>query len=620
MKTDKNTVIGFTLMGIMLIVLFWYNNKQNQASMTERKRLEDSTARANEAKITPAMREKAKADSLRNDTSRRVASSGDFGTGAAIGQEQLVTVENELMKVTFTNKGGNVKFVALKNYKSFDSSLVTLGSNKDRLGYAINTGKMAVQTNDLFFPAPAVAKNADGSQTVTYSLKDSTGKAVQHVFTIRPNQYLVDWNVDIDHADQLLNGSLNINWHVETQQHEKSARYERAQMSNICFSEDKEFDYISAKTERKFEKPVQWVGAVQQFFNTTLITKKDFNSGDVKWARHMVDTSKLLATVDASLQAKVSGNQVSFPMQLYYGPNDYKVLKNQAAPEMDKIINLGRDMYSFVRPINKYIIMPVFNFFSSFVTNYGWVILLLTLFIRLLTAPLTYGSYLNGAKMKILRPELDELKKKYKDDQQGFAMAQMQFNKEAGVNMLGGCLPALLQIPIFFALYSFFNSNIALRGQEFLWSKDLSAFDAVISWKTEIWGLSWALNNHVSLFTITAVITSFLISIYNMSMTPTQDNPALKYMPYIFPFILFFVFNGLPSALTWYYTVSNLITLGLQFVIQNYIIDHDKIVAKIEEKRKAPKKGPSKWQERMQQMQETQKKMQEMKNRSQNKK
>jgi YidC/Oxa1 family membrane protein insertase len=174
---------------------------------------------------------------------------------------------------------------------------------------------------------------------------------------------------------------------------------------------------------------------------------------------------------------------------------------------------------------------------------------------------------------------------------------------------LGGCIPALLQIPIFFALYSFFNSNINLRGESFLWAKDLSSFDSIVSWNTEIWGIG----NHLSLFTITAVITSFLISIYNMSMTPTQDNPMLKYMPYIFPFILFFVFNTLPSALTWYYTVSNLITLALQFVIQNYIIDHNKILAKIEQKRKEPKKK-SKWQERFDQVQEQQRRMQELKN------
>lgn len=255
--------------------------------------------------------------------------------------------------------------------------------------------------------------------------------------------------------------------------------------------------------------------------------------------------------------------------------------------------------------------MPVFDFFASFVKNYGWVIFLLTLFIRLVTAPLTYSSYLSGAKMKALRPELDVLKKKMGADQQGFAMEQMKLFREAGVNPLGGCIPALLQIPIFFALYSFFNSEIALRGQSFLWSEDLSSFDSIASLPFSI----PAFGNHISLFTITAVITSFLISIYNMSMTPTQDNPALKYMPYIFPFMLLFIFNSLPSALTWYYTVSNVITLLLQFVIQNYIINHDKILSKIEAKRKAPK-TKSKWQERYEQMLESQKKVQELKNKT----
>jgi YidC/Oxa1 family membrane protein insertase len=258
--------------------------------------------------------------------------------------------------------------------------------------------------------------------------------------------------------------------------------------------------------------------------------------------------------------------------------------------------------------------MPVFNFFAGFIANFGWVILLLTLFIRLVTSPLTYSSYLSGAKMKVLRPELDELKKKLGGDQQAFAMEQMKLFREAGVNPLGGCIPALLQIPIFFALYSFFNSNIALRGQSFLWSHDLSTYDAVFHFPFSIWGLG----DHLSLFTITAVLTSFLISIYNMSMTPTQDNPAMKYMPYIFPFILLFVFNKLPSALTWYYTVSNLITLGLQFVIQHYIIDHNKILAKMDETRKKPK-TQSKWQERYSQMMEAQKKVQDLKDKNQKK-
>jgi YidC/Oxa1 family membrane protein insertase len=306
----------------------------------------------------------------------------------------------------------------------------------------------------------------------------------------------------------------------------------------------------------------------------------------------------------------VSGDNASIGLSLYYGPNEFKVLKTQA-PEMEKIVNLGRDLYSFVRPINKYILMPVFGFIAGFISNFGWVIFLLTIFIRLITAPLTYSSYLSSAKMKVLKPELDAIKKKLGDDQQAFAMEQMKLFREAGVNPLGGCIPALLQIPIFFALYSFFNSNITLRGQSFLWSHDLSSFDSIATLPFSI----PSYGNHVSLFTLTAVLTSFLMSIYNMAMTPTQDNPALKYMPYIFPVMLLFIFNGLPSALTWYYTVSNVITLLMQLVIQKVIINHDKILADIEVKRKTPKKK-SNWQTKYEQMMEAQKKVQDLKDRT----
>jgi YidC/Oxa1 family membrane protein insertase len=265
-------------------------------------------------------------------------------------------------------------------------------------------------------------------------------------------------------------------------------------------------------------------------------------------------------------------------------------------------------MYSFVRPINTYIIMPVFDFFKNFVSNYGIAILLLTLFIRLLTSPLVYSSYLSGAKMKALRPEIDILKKKTNGDQQQMGVEQMKLFREAGVNPLGGCIPALLQIPIFFALFSFFNSNVALRGQSFLWARDLSIYDVVVKLPFTI----PAYGDHVSLFATLAVITSFLISLYGMSMTPDQSNPAMKYMPYIMPVMLLLFFNRLPAALTWYYTVSNVITLILQFVIQNYIIDHDKILAKLQANRTKPKTKP-KWQERFEQMQEAQKKIQQSK-------
>jgi YidC/Oxa1 family membrane protein insertase len=278
---------------------------------------------------------------------------------------------------------------------------------------------------------------------------------------------------------------------------------------------------------------------------------------------------------------------------------------------MENIVPYGSGVFAFVKYINRYVLLPVFDFIQKHVASMGIVILLLTLFIRILTSPILYKSYLSGAKMKALKPEIDELKKKHGEDKQAFGMEQMKLWKSAGVNPLGGCLPALLQIPIFMSLYYFFQGNIDLRGESFLWAKDLAAYDSIYNLPFYI----PAYGNHISLFTITATLTSLLISLYSMTNMQDDSNPVMKYMPYIFPILLLGVFNGLPAALTWYYTVSNTITLLLQFVIQKYIINHQKILAQIEENKKKPVKQ-SKLQERLLAMQETQKKVQELKNKN----
>ena len=608
MGMDRNTVIGFVLLAILLFAYLFISSKNSQDLMRQRKIYEDSIALVN------AMRKPDVAPA--KDTVQAVAAIQDTSgfNKALIADEKLLTIENNLMKIVFTNKGGQFESVHLKKYRSFDSTDVQLVGKADQITYPINTGpNQTSQIADLYFTQGTVARNPDGSQLVTYSLQGPGNEVLTHQFKIKPDDYAIDWDIQVTGRNRLFNqGTLNITWHAEPVQHQSDVEYEMACTStNICFYEDDDFDYISSNNQKKFEKPVQWIAASQQFFSVILRAKNNFSGGEVNWVRETADTSRLIAKVETNVQAKFpEGESSTIPLQVYYGPNDYNILKKQA-PGMDKIINLGRDMYSFVRPINVYIIMPVFDFFRKFISSYGVVILLLTLFIRLCTSPLIYKSYLSGAKMKVLRPEMDALKKKHGDDQQAYGMEQMKLFREAGVNPLGGCIPALLQIPIFFALYSFFNSNIALRGQPFLWAKDLSAYDSILNLGFDIpfYG------SHVSLFTLLAVVTSFLISLYGMSNAPDQNNPALKYMPYIFPVLLLGFFNKLPSALTWYYTVSNVITLVMQWVIQTYIIDHDKILAKIEETRKKPK-TKSKWQERMEQIQQAQPKVQQTKSKS----
>ncbi len=615
MKADKNTIVGFVLLGILFFVYFWYTNKQQAVLKGAEERAQDSIAQVKAAQVKPADPAIAYQDSVRNDSLSRISQAGAF-ENAGVGNEQNIAVENSLMRVIFSNKGGQIKSVRLKDYKSIDSSLVTLGGGKnDAIGYTVNTGNnQSTETANLYFTPSAITKKSDGSQIITYTLSSASGQKITHQYIIRPDNYMIDWNIGLAGANQLLtNNVMNFRWNISVNQHQYSGSYEKEQ-SRICFYDDKDgfdFERATGGANKEFENPTDWFTFKQQFFNATIISKNKFKSGKAEM-NSQPDSSTLLYQADANMQIAVAPSAtITVPLQMYYGPNAYYTMKKYDN-HMEDIVDLGSGIYSFVKYINRWIIMPVFDFLSGFIGNFGWVIALLTLFIRLVTSPLTYTSYLSGAKMKVMRPELAELKKKHGDDQQAYAVDQMKIFREAGVNPLGGCIPALLQIPIFFALYSFFSSNILLRGQSFLWANDLSTYDVIAKLPFSV---PFNYGDHVSLFTLTAVLTNFLIAIYNMSMTPDQSNPAMKYMPYIFPFVLLFIFNRLPAALTWYYTVSNIITLCIQFVIQNYIINHDKILADIQIKRKTPKQQ-SKWQERFQQTMEAQKKVQQLKDRS----
>jgi len=612
MKFDRNTVLGFVILAALFIGYFIYNGKEQAAYQKEKAQEQAKIDSIAKTKMSASDTLAIKIDSARADTITRVSNAGSFKK-EAIGNEQLVYVENELFKIAFTTKGGQPKWVELKNFENQDSSLVKLaGSDFDKISYPINTGDGKVAyTAELFFNKIDSVKNADGSISISFTLSDdSSALYVTHQFIVKPNDYLLDFNVQMKGADKLLTqGIMNLNWQYSAAQQESSISFEK-QNTQIGYVSDGEFDFhtIARRSSKDFDKSTQWIGVRQRFFLTILVAKNSFSSGSMEWTIPP-DSEKTIVQSTATLKMQMpAGSPSTAGFSIYYGPSDYHILKKYNM-KFEKLVNLGQGMYSFVRPLNRFVILPVFEFIKSFAGSYGLAIALLTIIIRLIISPLTYSSYLSGAKMKLLRPEIAALKAKFGGDQQQMSVAQMKLFREAGVNPLGGCIPALLQIPIFFALFSFFSSAVALRGESFLWATDLSAPDKVIQFGS-IPVITSILGDHISLFTITAVITSFLISLYSMSMTPDQSNPVLKYMPYIFPVFLLFIFNRLPSALTWYYTVSNLITLALQFVIQNYIIDHNKILAKMAENKKKPK-AKSKWQERMEQMQEQQKRLKE---------
>ena len=603
MNFDRNTVLGFVILALLFFGYFYYTNKE-QAAVRKNKAIQDSIANVNKPKPDTST---VKIDSAKADSVNRVVSAGVFYAPADT-TENLMFAENALIKIAFTNKGGQPKWVELKKYKNHDSSRVKLAAaDFNKISYAVNTGaNQSMQVDQLVFSAGKKSVNEKGDTVVVFSRHSSDmSSVITHRFVLKPDDYMIDFDVELTGADKLFTqGKMNLTWQYEAAQLESDIRFEK-ENSQIAYVMDDEFDYhtIGRRNSKEFDKPVNWIGVRQRFFNTILVAKNKFTSGKMDWNIPPDNQHKIVdVTSNMSIDVPASASS-TIPFSIFYGPSDYTVLKKYNK-QFDKLVNLGQGPYAFVRPVNRFLVMPIFDFMLSFIKSYGMAIALLTLIIRLLISPLTYSSYLSGAKMKMLRPEIAALKAKHGGDQQKMSMDQMKLFREAGVNPLGGCIPALLQIPIFFALYSFFNSSVALRGQGFLWSDDLSAYDVIINFGVNI----PLLGSHLSLFTITAVITSFFISIYSMSIMPDQSNPVLKYMPYIFPVFLLFIFNRLPAALTWYYTVSNLITMALQFVILNYIIDHDKILAKIEQTRKTPKRK-SKWQERFEQMQEQQKQL-----------
>jgi YidC/Oxa1 family membrane protein insertase len=619
MNFDKNTVIGFVLLMALLFGYIFFTNKDQAAYLTEKKRVEDSVARVKDS-LTKLEAEKRKQALPVVDSSKSqdttIVKPGTLV--ASKDPEQLTTVENDLMKVTFTSKGGYPVSVQLKKYNRYDGKPVVLGGQGHRYSYPVQAGaNQAVQTADLQFVASAVTPTADG-QELRYKVAGERS-SIEHVFTIKNNDYLIKWDIRMDGVDGLLTqGVLNINWDIDCHQQEKDIKYEKGQ-SNIGYFEEGSYDFEAAGTgdNIKFGNKTKWIGVKQQFFNTTAIATNQFSYAQAEWTVPGAEADSLghVLTSKNLLRFELAGaTTANVPLQLYYGPNDYQGLKKYGL-NLENHVQLGYGIFAFVKYINRLVVMPVFEFFHKYIGSLGIVILLLTLFIRLIISPLTYTSYLSGAKMKVLRPEIDELKKKHGNDQQAMSMEQMKLFRQAGVNPLGGCIPALLQIPIFFALYSFFNSSLTLRGESFLWSQDLSAYDTIAQLPFTI----PAYGDHVTLFTITATATSFLISLYNTQMTPQQDNPVFKYMIYIFPFILLFIFNSLPSGLTWYYTVSNLVTLLLQLIIQKFIINESQIHAKIQENKKKPV-TKSKWQQRLEQMQQSNQNLQDTRNKSNPKK
>lgn len=613
---DRNSVIGFLMLGVLLVGYIFYNQKQ-QGNIAREKARQDSIANLNKPKAPVA-------DSLTAavngggtlDSAHQAQLAGEFGlfAAAAVAPVQTTVVENDDVKVTFSNKGGQPVSVQLKKFKTSEGGPLMLAQGSfNRLSVEVPaSANKVLNSADLFFTASPVQKLADGAQAISYRLNTSNPAIyLEYIYSIKPGSYIVDYNVHAVGFQNILPGNQNyltLQWNSQNDKQEHDMENERLnnQVHYMFVNDKHDYFTLQRSSHEKLDNKLKWISVKQQFFNTTLIAKSgNFDAADVN--TKVPQSGNIVGQAFTTLQIPYNrANDFSFPIEIYYGPNHYKTLKSFDLG-LEKIIPLGSGIFAFVKYVNKWIIIPVFNFLSGFIGNYGVIIILLTLFIRLLIAPFTYQSYVSQAKMKVLKPEIDALRAKHGDDQQAFGMEQMKLFKSAGVNPLGGCLPALLQLPILVAMYSFFPSSIELRQESFLWAKDLSTYDSILNlpFNVPFYG------NHVSLFTILMTVTSLILAFYNRGMTD-QSNPVMKYMPYMMPIMLLGIFNRLAAALTFYYFLSNVISILLQWVLQTFVINHDKIHAQIQENKKKPV-SKSKWQEKLEEVQRRQQDMQQRK-------
>ncbi len=626
MNSDKNTLIGFVILGALLIGYIIYNQNAQDAYLKAKKAKEDSIALVQQRKADSlGVSAHVKADSsLAKDTTGAKALSdslalvagqskyGVFSKAASAAVKETV-IDNGLFNITFTSKGARPEKVVLHDYKSYDESpLLLVGQQYNDLNLQfLTTDQKLINTSDLNFDLVASKMLPDSSQIVQYRLyAGSQDRYLQYTYTIRPDEYLLDFDLTAVGLQGLIspaNGTLKLQWNAQANQQEEDADIEKQYTQVYYGVNNEELDYwtLQRNPEKELDKDIQWLSFKQQFFNRTFIaTGKDFSNVAYD-SKVSEDSIGYIARLDVTFHLPYTpSDHYSFPMQIYYGPNKYYVLKSYGIG-LENVVPLGYGIYTFAKYINKWLFLPLFVFLGNiFNGHWGIVIIFMTIVIRLLISPLTYKSYLSQAKMKALKPELDELKKKHKGDQQKFSMAQMNLYRQVGVSPLGGCLPLLLQLPIFAGLYCLFQSAIQVRHESFLWIDDLSKYDSILHlpFHIPLYG------DHVSLLTILMTATSLAMTLFNTNMTSMpggQDNPMMKYMPYMMPIFFLGFFNSLAAALTLYYFISNLITLIIQFVIQKFIIDDEKIHAQLQAKRKQ-KPQKSKLMQRMEEMQRRQ--------------
>ena len=521
----------------------------------------------------------------------------------ANGINEFITLENNKLKLIISLKGGKVYSATLKDYKTFDAQpLILFTGDSTLFGFNFFTSdNKAVQTNNLYFTSLSNQKSFIASnqpQSVILRLITSEDKYIEYKYTLAPDSYMVDFDVSFKTMEGIINAiqnSLTLEWKMYIPQQEK-VRTNEESYSTIKFKNyQADVDDLGLKQSKELVSKdittkLTWVAFQDQFFSSVLITKDYFLNGSFTSKKTLSSTKHLRYYTS---EVSIPYNSISSPpieMKLYYGPNHFTTLKNEGY-ELEKLISLGKNIIGW---INRYAIIPIFNWLGRSIKNYGLIILILTIIIKIVLFPLTFKSYQSTAKMAVLKPMVEELGKKFpnKEDAMKKQQATMDLYKRAGVNPMGGCLPMLLQLPILFAMYKFFPVSIELRQEHFLWATDLSTYDSILKlpFMIPMYG------DHVSLFTLLMTASTFL----TMKMTgssPGSDQPGMKLMMYMSPVMIMLFLNSFSSGLTYYYFLANILTYA-QNIISKRFINTDALLLTLEENIKKPIKK-SKWQEKL---------------------
>ena len=602
-KFDYNSFIGMILLGGIL--LWWMNsNKEEILPETPTEMIAPSTNPEGDTFETTT-------PSFENDSIRAIVQQnklGAFAYSAIQGKEGVTTIENEVLKLTINNKGGQIVEALIKNYKTYDS--LPLYMIKDNnASFNINFGttdNRILNTTDLFFTPVLTKKN--GNDVLSMKLKVSDTQFLEYRYEMKPKEYMVDFSVRSQGLSAVINASnpIELDWSLKGFRHEKSLKTENTMYSWYYYKTDGEVDYLRPGNTEILNS-LDWVAYKQHFFTSNLLTDTPFYNATVTSTDLVID-EKIDTVFTKKYELKtplvLTGGELNYQMRWFYGPSDYNLLKTYETTGLDETADLGWGIFGF---LNRTVFYPVFNMLKGLLNNYGLIIILMTIVVRILMSPLVYKSYVSSAKMKVIRPELTALNEKYpgKDNAMKRQQETMAIQRKAGVSMMSGCIPALLQMPIFFALFKFFPTNLDLRQKGFLWAPDLSSYDTIYTLPFDI---PWY-GNHVSLFPILASVAIFFYMKMNQSQQANMQAPAqegmpdmgkmMKYMIYFSPIMMLFFFNNYASSLSLYYFISNLLTIVIMLVIKNFVIDEDKIHAQIEENKKRPEKAKSKFRQRI---------------------